>query len=57
MIDFDDNIYIENICVVYFIDYIENIVIFLKVVYLNMIIFLIVDVFGVIFFIFKLIKD
>lgn len=57
LVDFEDNCYIENICVVYLINYIDNIVVLLKVVYLNIIIFLIVDVFGVILLILKLNKD
>lgn len=53
-IDFVDKLKIENICVFYLIYYIDNIVEFvLKVGYVKKVIFLIVDVFGVLFLVFK----
>lgn len=58
IIDFDDGLKIENICVFYLIYYIDNIVkLVFKVGYVIKVIFLIVDVFGVLLLVFCLIVD
>lgn len=57
VVDYNDNSLIENICVVYLIDFIDNMVLLSVVGYFIVIVFLIVDVFGVLFLISKFIKE
>lgn len=58
LIDFDDGLKIENICVFYFIYYIDNIVkLVFKGGYVIKVIFLFVDVFGVLFLVLKLMLE
>lgn len=58
IVDFDDGFKIENICVFYLIYYIDNIVKFVfKVGYVIKVIFLMVDVFGVLLLVFCLIVN